>query len=106
MRILLLTHAYNGLAQRLHVELRALGHTVSVEFDINDDVTREALPLFRPDYVVGTSMGAMIGAASSGTKWRSRSEGVSRGRTCIAAAVVLWDLTNGGNLTRSGARRR
>jgi len=52
VRILLLTHAFNGLAQRLHVELGELGHTVSVEFDINDQVTREAVDLFRPDLVV------------------------------------------------------
>ena len=52
MRILLLTHAFNGLTQRLHVELAELGHSISVEFDINDDVTREAVDLFRPDLVV------------------------------------------------------
>ncbi len=52
MRILLLTHAFNGLAQRLYVELAEVGHSVSVEFDINDDVTREAVDLFRPDLVI------------------------------------------------------
>jgi len=52
VRILLLTHAFNGLAQRLHVELTARGHAVSVEFDIADSVTREAVDLFRPDLVV------------------------------------------------------
>ncbi len=52
MRILLLTHAFNGLAQRLHVELASRGHVVSVEFDIADSVTREAVGLFRPDLVV------------------------------------------------------
>ena len=43
MRILLLTHSFNSLAQRLHVELTGLGHLVSVEFDINVAVTREAV---------------------------------------------------------------
>jgi putative two-component system hydrogenase maturation factor HypX/HoxX len=52
VRILLLTHAFNGLAQRLYVELAARGHAVSVEFDIADDVTREAVELFRPDLVI------------------------------------------------------
>jgi putative two-component system hydrogenase maturation factor HypX/HoxX len=52
VRILLLTHAFNGLAQRLHVELASRGHVVSVEFDIADSVTREAVGLFRPDLVV------------------------------------------------------
>ena len=52
MRILLLTHAFNGLAQRLHVELTSCGHVVSVEFDIADSVTREAVKLFGPDLVI------------------------------------------------------
>jgi hypothetical protein len=43
--------------------------------------------------VDASAFSAMIGAASSGTKWRRRSEGASRGRPCIAAAVVLWGLT-------------
>lgn len=52
MRILFLTRSFNGLAQRLYVELVALGHEVSVEFDIADAVTIEAVALFRPDLVV------------------------------------------------------
>ena len=52
MRILLLTHAFNGLAQRLYVELAGLGHAISVEFDINDETTRDAVRLFAPDYVL------------------------------------------------------
>jgi putative two-component system hydrogenase maturation factor HypX/HoxX len=52
MRILLLCHSFNSLAQRLHVELRAAGHIVSVELDIHDDLTREAVALFSPDLVI------------------------------------------------------
>jgi len=52
MRILLLTHAFNSLTQRLYVELRQLGHEVSVEFDIKDSVTIEAVALFQPDLIV------------------------------------------------------
>jgi putative two-component system hydrogenase maturation factor HypX/HoxX len=52
MRILLLTHAFNSLAQRLFVELRERGHAVSVEFDVNDSVTVEAVELFRPNLIV------------------------------------------------------
>ena len=52
MRILLLCHAFNGLAQRLHVALREAGHAVSVELDIADAVTQEAVALFDPDLVV------------------------------------------------------
>ncbi len=52
MRILFLTRSFNGLAQRLHLELTALGHEVSVEFDISDEVTLEAVALFRPALVI------------------------------------------------------
>ncbi|MCU7854002.1 MAG: hydrogenase maturation protein [Candidatus Thiodiazotropha sp. (ex Monitilora ramsayi)] len=52
MRILLLTHAFNSLTQRLHVELKALGHEVSVEFDINDAVALEAVELHQPDLII------------------------------------------------------
>jgi putative two-component system hydrogenase maturation factor HypX/HoxX len=52
MRLLLLTHAFNSLTQRLYVELAALGHELSVEFDINDRVTEEAADLFRPHLIL------------------------------------------------------
>ncbi len=52
MKILFLTHAFNGLAQRLFVDLVALGHEVAIEFDVNDEVTREAVALAKPDLVV------------------------------------------------------
>lgn len=52
MRILFLTHAFNSLSQRLYVELSARGHQVSVEFDINDAVTEEAVHLFRPHLIL------------------------------------------------------
>ena len=52
MRVLLLCHSFNSLTQRLHVALREAGHDVSVEFDVNDAVTREAVALFRPDVVI------------------------------------------------------
>jgi putative two-component system hydrogenase maturation factor HypX/HoxX len=52
MRILLLSHSFNSLTQRLHVELRERGHEVSVELDIHDEVTRESVALFRPDLVI------------------------------------------------------
>jgi len=52
MRILFLTHAFNSLAQRLYVELTTAGHDVTIEFDINDTVTEEAVALARPDLIV------------------------------------------------------
>ena len=52
MRILFLTHAFNSLTQRLWVELAALGHEVSIEFDIDDRVSAEAVALWRPELIV------------------------------------------------------
>ena len=52
MRILLLTKSFNSLTQRLFVELEARGHALSVEFDINDQVSVEAVDLFRPELIV------------------------------------------------------
>ncbi|WP_374544939.1 hydrogenase maturation protein [Rhodoblastus sp.] len=52
MRILLLCHSFNSLTQRLFVELRERGEEVSVEYDVSDDVLREAVDLFRPDVIL------------------------------------------------------
>jgi len=52
MRILLLSHSFNSLTQRLHVELREHGHEVSVELDIHPDVTRESVARYQPDLVI------------------------------------------------------
>ncbi len=52
MRILLLTHSFNSLTQRLYVELVEAGYELSVEYDIDDAVTREAVALYRPDLVL------------------------------------------------------
>jgi len=52
MRILFLTHSFNSLTQRLYAELSALGHDVSVEFDIADSVSEEAVALWRPDLIL------------------------------------------------------
>lgn len=52
MRILLLTHAFNSLSQRLWSELVRRGHEVSIEFDIADTVAEEAVALFKPALIV------------------------------------------------------
>ncbi|MDK9712516.1 MAG: hydrogenase maturation protein [Sulfuritalea sp.] len=52
MRILLLTHAFNSLTQRLWADLTRQGHELSIEFDIADSVAEEAVALFRPDLIV------------------------------------------------------
>jgi putative two-component system hydrogenase maturation factor HypX/HoxX len=52
MRLLFLTHAFNSLTQRLYVECVRWGHEVSIEFDVHDSVTEEAIDLWRPELVV------------------------------------------------------
>ncbi len=52
MRILLLAHSFNSLSQRLYTDLRERGHQVSVELDINDTITREAVALYEPHIVL------------------------------------------------------
>lgn len=54
MRILFLTHSFNSLTQRLYVELAERGHDISIEFDINDAVTVEAVRLFQPHLIVAS----------------------------------------------------
>lgn len=63
MRILLLTHAFNSLTQRLYVELTDAGHELSVEFDIADPVTLEAVALFRPHLILAPYLRRAIPAA-------------------------------------------
>ena len=63
MRILLLTHAFNSLTQRLFAELNARCHELSVEFDIADSVTEEAVALFQPDVVVAPFLKRAIPAS-------------------------------------------
>ncbi len=52
MNILFLTHAFNSLTQRLFVELRQRGHEISIEYDINDKVTIEAVKQYNPDLII------------------------------------------------------
>ena len=67
MRVLLLCHSFNSLSQRLHVELRERGHDVSVELDINDAVTEQAVRLFAPDLIVAP----FLKRAISQSVWRA-----------------------------------
>ncbi len=68
MRILFLTHSFNSLAQRLYLELTARGHEVSIEFDISDAVTLEAVALYQPDLIVAPFLKRAIPEAI----WRER----------------------------------
>jgi putative two-component system protein, hydrogenase maturation factor HypX/HoxX len=63
MRILLLTHSFNSLSQRLYVELSRDGHELSVELDIHDRVTAEAVELFQPDLILAPFLKRAIPAS-------------------------------------------
>ncbi len=63
MRILFLAHSFNSLTQRLFVALREQGHDVTVEFDVNDGVTLEAVDLYQPDLIVAPFLKRAIPAA-------------------------------------------
>ena len=63
MRILFITHSFNSLTQRLYCELSALGHEISVEFDIADAVTEEAVARFVPDLIVAPFLKRAIPAS-------------------------------------------
>jgi putative two-component system protein, hydrogenase maturation factor HypX/HoxX len=52
MKILLLSSAYNGLTQRVHVELLQRGHTVSIEIAIDEQTIIEGVKLFQPDIII------------------------------------------------------
>ena len=63
MRILFLAHSFNSLTQRLFVALRGCGHQVSVELDIADSVSEEAVALFKPDLIVAPFLKRAIPAS-------------------------------------------
>ena len=63
MRILLLTHAFNSLTQRLGAALQGRGHEISIEFDIADSVAEEAVALFKPDLIVAPYLRRAIPAS-------------------------------------------
>ena len=67
MRILLLAHSFNSLTQRLWCELTERGHALSLELDISDGVTCEAVALHRPDLVIAPFLKRAIPEAV----WRS-----------------------------------
>ncbi len=63
MRILLLVEGFNSLSQRLYVELARDGHELSLELDIHERVTREAVELFQPDLILAPFLKRAIPAS-------------------------------------------
>ena len=62
MRILLISSAYNSMAQRVHVELCDRGHEVSVELALSSEVMRCGVRRFDPDLVVAPMLTTAIPA--------------------------------------------
>lgn len=60
MRILLLTHSFNSLTQRLHIELTRASHELAVELDINDATSLKAAELFQPDLIIAPFLKRLI----------------------------------------------
>lgn len=52
MRVLLISSAYNGLCQRVHVELDHLGHDISVTLALSAEDVKKAVNLFQPDVII------------------------------------------------------
>ena len=62
MRILLISSAYNSMAQRVHVELADRGHAVSVDLALSVEAMREAVRRFDPDLVIAPMLTTAIPA--------------------------------------------
>lgn len=60
MKILLISSSYDSLTQRTHVELMELGHEVSIELAINDNVIREGVLLYQPDLILCPNLRTII----------------------------------------------
>lgn len=52
MKILLLASAFNGLTQRIWLDLRRAGHDVTVELSLSEATMREAAVLVDPDLII------------------------------------------------------
>ncbi len=107
MRILFLTRSFNGLTQRLFLELTALGHEVSVELDISDEVTLEAVTLFRPALIVAPFLRRAIPEAVwRETRLPRRAPGDRRRPRAIGARLGDHERRNRMGRHRVAGKRR
>jgi len=61
VKILLLCSSFNGLTQRVWVELRRAGHDVAWQQAVDDETVRAAVDLLDPDLVLcRTTCGAAV----------------------------------------------
>lgn len=106
MRILFLTHAFNSLSQRLFGELGRRGHEISVELDVNDEVSREAVALYQPDLILAP----FLKRAIPGDIWRNHlclivHPGIKgdRGPSSLDWALMLGEETWGVTVLQAAA---
>ena len=52
MRILIISTVFNSLTQRIYCEMKESGHTVSVQFAIDDASMQDAVESFHPDIIL------------------------------------------------------
>ncbi len=52
MRIMILSTAFSGMAQRLLGELNQLGHEISQHYDLNDGILRDQVKRFKPEVIL------------------------------------------------------
>ena len=52
MKIIILSSAFSGLAQRFLTELNQLNHNIEQHYDLNEDVLRHQVKIFKPDVIV------------------------------------------------------
>ncbi len=52
MRIMILSTAFSGMAQRLLGELKQLGHEISQHYDLDEDILRHQVKRFKPEVIL------------------------------------------------------
>jgi putative two-component system hydrogenase maturation factor HypX/HoxX len=121
MRILLIATAYNGLTQRAQLELTALGHDVSIELSLSDEIMREGIALFKPDLIICPFLkdripddvwqnhtciiihpGIKGDRGPSSMDWAMRNDAKEWGVTALQAAAIM----DAGDIWASGIFKR
>ncbi len=105
MKILFITHSFNSLSQRLYCELTGRGHQVSIEFDISDSVTEEAVALFQPELIIAPFLKRAI-PESIWSRHRCLIVAPWRARRSRAVGAGLGDSARGGRMGGDGLAGR
>ncbi len=101
MHVLFITTAHNSLSQRLSIELRELGHRVSVSLAVGEQAMRDAVAAANPDLILSPMLKTAIPEAI----WRRHTclivhpgikgdRGPSSLDWAIARSEKTWGVTN------------